>query len=116
MLRRIFAAIIAGLRSIGRMVGRAAAVPFRMFDQWFGGNGSDLSQVPEVSAEHDDVPAPAEDQRHLYEQAALAVMQWCVDSLAADAPAADPVEDAEDDRGVAAWPDPRGMHFAGLRR
>ena len=87
MLKQIFAAIIAGLRSIGRLLRGTAAMPFRMLDGVLGGGGPDVPQMPAVSAEDDDVPAPAEDHKHLYEQVALAVMQWCVDSLVTDGPA-----------------------------
>ena len=43
-----------------------------------------MPPVPEVSAEAEDVLAPAQNHKHLYEQIAPVVMRWCLDSLVAD--------------------------------
>jgi hypothetical protein len=83
MLKQIFSAVASALKAVGLLFGRVAAMPLRLFDGLLGGGGSAVPPMPEVSAEADDVPAPATDYKRLYEQIALAVMQWCVDSLVA---------------------------------
>ncbi|MBN9007114.1 MAG: hypothetical protein J0H40_17070 [Rhizobiales bacterium] len=101
MLKKIFSAIVAGLKAIGRLVGGVVTAPFRALDAAFGG-GSDVPPLPAATPETEDVPAPSktEDLTKVYEQVALAVMQWCVESLTADAPASMP---ANMPRKIAEW-------------
>jgi hypothetical protein len=100
MLKAVFSAIMSALRAARRVLGRIAAMPIHMLDALFGGGSPAVPPMPEVSAEADDVPAPAQDHRRHYEQIALAVMQWCVDSLVADGPAPIPPKMP---RKIAAW-------------
>ncbi|MBN9004896.1 MAG: hypothetical protein J0H40_05720 [Rhizobiales bacterium] len=101
MLKKIFSAIAAGLKAIGRLVGGVVTAPFRALDAVLGG-GSDVPPLPAATPETEDVPAPAktEDMTKVYAEVALAVMQWCVESLTADAPAPMP---ANMPRKIAAW-------------
>jgi len=100
MLKAVFSAIASVLKSFGRLFGRVAAAPFRMLDGMLGGGGPAVPPAPEASAEAEDVPAPAQDHKHLYEQIALAVMQWCLDSLVADHKMPIPPKMP---RGISAW-------------
>jgi hypothetical protein len=98
MLKQIFSAIASALMSVGRMLGRVVGLPFRVLDYIVG--GPPVPPMPETSMEADDVPGPAPDDRRHYEQVALAVMQWCIDSLVADGPAPIPPKMP---RKIAAW-------------
>jgi hypothetical protein len=101
MLKAIFSAISSALRAVCRLSGRVATWPARMLGGLFGGGGLAVPPAPETSAEVDDVPpAPAPDYKMIYEQTALAVMQWCVDSLVAGTPAPIPPKRP---RGISAW-------------
>lgn len=100
MLMRIVSAIVAGLKAVGRVLGRVAAAPFHMLGGLIGGGEPAAPPAPTVSDEADDMPAPSQDLKKAYEQLALAVMQWCVDSLAADEPA--PTNSGMS-RGVSNW-------------
>jgi hypothetical protein len=101
MLKAIFSAISSALRAVCRLSGRVATWPARMLGGLFGGGGLAVPPAPETSAEVDDVPpAPAPDYKMIYEQTALAVMQWCVDSLVAGTPAPIPPKMP---RGISAW-------------
>jgi hypothetical protein len=100
MLKAVFSAIVSALKSVGRLFGRVAVAPFRMLDGLLGGVGPAVPAAPEVSAEADDVPPPPPDHKRLYEQIALAVMQWCLDSLVADHKVVIP---SKMPRGIAAW-------------
>lgn len=100
MLVRIFAAIVAGLRAIGRVLGRVATAPFRLIDGLIGGGDPAVPPVPAVSDEIDDAPSPAQDIKSVYEQVALQVMQWCVDSLVSNTSAPIPPRMP---RGIAEW-------------
>lgn len=83
MLKQIFSAVASAMKAAGRLFGRVAALPFRALDSILGEGGTAVPPAPEVSPEADDVPPPATDYKHLYEQLALDVMQWCCDSLVA---------------------------------
>jgi hypothetical protein len=101
MLKQIFSAVASALKAVGRLFGRVAAMPLRMLDVLLGGGGPAEPPMTAVSSEADDVPPePAPDHKHLYEQIALAVMQWCLDSLVAGGQAPIPPKMP---RKVAAW-------------
>jgi hypothetical protein len=100
MLKSVFSAIASALKAVGRVFRRVAVAPFRAIGGLFGVGGYDVPPAPEVSDEADDVPTPAPDYKVIYEQLALAVMQWCVDSLVAGDHAPIPPKMP---RKVAAW-------------
>ncbi len=100
MLARIISAIVAGLKAVGRVLGRVAAAPFHMLGGLIGGGEPAAPPPPTASDEADDMPPQPQDLKGAYEQIALAVMQWCVDSLAADEPAPTP---SGMSRGVSNW-------------
>jgi hypothetical protein len=84
MLKQIFSAITSALRSVGRMLGRVMAMPFRMLSGLFGG-GSAPIDIPEVQPPEPVEPTPVGNTQ-LYEDIANAIMSWCADSVIADRP------------------------------
>lgn len=100
MFARIVSALVASLRAIGRVLGRIATAPFRFVNGLIGDGDPAMPPAPAVSAEADDAPAPAQDLESVYEQVALQVMQWCVDSLVAAGPAPIPPRMP---RSIAEW-------------
>jgi len=102
MLNSIVAAVLTALKSVFSCARKVLSLPFRTLDAILGGGGDiDIPPAPELpSEESDEVPSPKPHWEKIYENLALSVMQWCVESVELGQPA--PVPPIMP-RGISVW-------------
>jgi hypothetical protein len=111
MLKSIVAAVLTVLKSVFSCARKVVSLPFRMLDAILGGGSDDdIPPVPELPSEvSGEVPSPKPDWVKIYEDLALSVMRWCVESVELGQPAPVPPKMP---RGISEWL--RGLREAEL--
>jgi hypothetical protein len=102
MLKSIIAAVLTALKSVFSCARKLVPLPFRMFDAMLGGGSDiDIPPAPELpSEEGDEVRSPAPGWESIYQNLALSVMRWCVESVELGQPAPVPPKMP---RGISEW-------------
>jgi hypothetical protein len=102
MLKFIVAAVLSAFKAVFSCARKVASLPFRVLNAILGG-GSDIDIPPAhevTSEESDEAPSPKTDWVKIYENLALLVMRWCVESVELGQPAPVPPKMP---RGLSEW-------------
>jgi hypothetical protein len=102
MLQSIVAAVLAVLKSVFSCARKVVSLPFRVLNAILGGGSDiDIAPAPELAPEEsDEAPSPKLDWVKIYENLALSVMRWCVESVELGQPAPVPPKMP---RGISEW-------------
>jgi hypothetical protein len=102
MLKSIVAAVLSAFKAVFSFARKVGSLPLRMLDAILGGGSDiDIPPAPELpSDESDAFQSPKPDWEKIYENLALLVMRWCVESVELGQPAPVPTKLP---RGISEW-------------